>query len=207
MIEQLLYILGVGLVAIILGIFLNRESKRKKNAKNSVFALIIILFSLNVLVIGSAHTILHFKAWSDDSKQLFYYIVLVSFVLTFLVIGLQLFRNARQSKSRLALVTSVIWVSGVLISLVLGYRWVSKMNNGWTKEKENQILDRCNAESKFDCYCKLQLIKKTYNNPTDYYAAKSTTILESNLIVNCSLCDTAKNSNTIQKTEGLPDDF
>ena len=169
MIEKLIYIIGISLLFLILGIFLNREAKRKKNSKNSVYALIIILFSLNVLIIGGAHTCLHNPSWSDDSRQLFVYITLLVFVLDLMIVGLQLFRNARQCKSRLALVISIIWFCGAIMTLILGYRWVSKMNDSWTRENEKQVINNCDGEN-FDCYCKLEIIKKKYSKPSEYYA-------------------------------------
>lgn len=214
MIEKLVYIIGISLLFLIFGIFLNRESKRKKNAKNSVYALIIILFSLNVLIIGGAHTCLHNPSWSDDSRQLFFYIALLVFFINLMIVGLQLFRNARQCNSRLALVISIIWVCGALMILTLGYRWVSKMNDCWTRENEKQVVDRCDGE-KFDCYCKLEIIKKKYSKPSEYYAIMENAKLnkqkiedlDSSFIDKCSLCDTTKKAAVTQKIEGLPDDF
>ena len=214
MIEKLIYIIGISLLFLILGIFLNREAKRKKNSKNSVYALIIILFSLNVLIIGGAHTCLHNPSWSDDSRQLFVYITLLVFVLDLMIVGLQLFRNARQCKSRLAMVISIIWFCGAIMTLILGYRWVSKMNDSWTRENEKQVINNCDGE-KFDCYCKLEIIKKKYSKPSEYYAIMENSELnkqkikelEASFIVTCSLCDTTKKAASIQKIEGMPDDF
>jgi hypothetical protein len=214
MIESLVYIIGISLLFLILGVFLNRESKRKKNAKNSVYALIIILFSLNVLIIGGAYALLYNPTWSDNSRQLFFYISLLSFVSDLLIIGLQLFRNARQCKSRLALVISIIWICGSIMIATLGLRWVSKMNDCWTRENEKQVIDRCDGE-KFDCYCKLEIIKKKYSKPSEYYLIMENTELnkqkikelDASFIDKCSLCDTTKNATVIQKIEGLPDDF
>ena len=88
------------------------------------------------------------------------------------------------------------------------------MNDSWTRENEKQVINNCDGE-KFDCYCKLEIIKKKYSKPSEYYAIMENSELnkqkikelEASFIVTCSLCDTTKKAASIQKIEGMPDDF
>ena len=61
----------------------------------------------------------------------------------------------------------------------------------------------------------MEIIKKKYSKPSEYYAIMENSELnkqkikelEASFIVTCSLCDTAKKAASIQKIEGIPDDF
>ena len=88
------------------------------------------------------------------------------------------------------------------------------MNDSWTRENEKQVINSCDGE-KFDCYCKLEIIKKKYSKPSEYNAImgneelnkQKIKELNDSFIVSCSLCDTTKKAAVTQKIEGLPDDF
>lgn len=214
----LLFLVG-GITLIVMGILLRRDGKKSSNQKNHGYGLISIYLGLYLLIIGGAHSFLHKTAWTDDSKQLFLFILIGTSLLFALLFGTSLLLHSLKSGSKIGLSASAVWSIASIIICISGFSKVASMNDGWTKEKEKAFIDRCKSEDKYDCDCKFQIVKSTYPNPEDYNSviedevknSSAINTLNSKFTNQCLKCDTLKMKRETQKIGegdgGLPADF
>ena len=203
----------------IMGLLLRKNGKKSADGKIHGYGTIATYLGLYLLIFGSAYKFLHKDAWTDDNRQLFLFILIGSALLFCILFGLGFLRYASKSGSKIAFSSAIIYsVASILVSFI-GFSKVSSMNDGWTQEKEKRFLDRCKSEDKYDCDCKLDIVKANYPNPEDYNAivdneannAKAVSTLNDKFNTACMKCDSIKiQRETEQVGEGeggLPADF
>ena len=213
-----MFLIG-GLILILMGILLRRDGKKSSDQKNHGYGLISIYLGSYLLIIGGAHSFLHKTAWTDDSKQLFLFILIGTSLLFALLFGTSLLLHSLKSGSKIGLSSAAIWIISAVVIGIFGFSRVSNMNDGWTKEKEKAFIDRCKSEDKYDCDCKFQIVKSAYPNPEDYNSiiedevknASAINALNIKFTNQCLKCDTLKMKRETQKIGegdgGLPADF
>lgn len=163
----ILFLIG-GITLTVLGIFLRRDGKKSSNAKNHGYGLVSIFLGSYLLIIGSAHSFLRKAAWTDDSLQLFLYILSGTTLLFAVMFGISLLLHSLKSSSKIGLISAAIWTISAISVAVICFFKVSSMNDGWTKENMTEIDKQCKSDGKFDCDCKLDYIIKNYPNKEDY---------------------------------------
>lgn len=215
---SLILFLTIGLLLIVLGFLLRRDGKKSSDAKNHGYGLIAIYLGFYFLIIGASHTFLHKQAWTDDSKQLFLLILSGSTGFFALLFGIGMLLSSLKGGSKIGTLSAALWSVGAIgISFVVISK-ISKMNDGWTKEKMTDQENRCKSEGKYDCDCKLDYIIKNYPNKEEYnekmgdeskYPDKDKMVIY--LEKNCLRCDSLKMKRETQKVGegegGLPADF
>lgn len=219
MTTSLLLFLTIGLSLIVMGIILRRDGKKSNDAKIHGYGLIALFLGIFLLIIGSAHSFLHKAAWTDDNKQLFFFILIGTSLLFAVLFGVSFLLHSLKSGSKIGLISASLWAISSIAVSVIGFSKVSTMNDGWTKEKEKAFIDRCKSEDKYDCDCKFQIVKSTYPDPEDYNVLIEDEVKNSaaigtlnGLFANqCLKCDTLKTKRETQKVGegegGLPADF
>ena len=213
----LMFLIG-GLILILMGILLRRDGKKSSDQKNHGYGLISIYLGSYLLIIGGAHSFLHKTAWTDDSKQLFLFILIGTSLLFALLFGTSLLLHSLKSGSKIGLSSAAIWIISAVVIGIIGFSRVSIMNDGWTRENITDLENACKSEGKYDCDCKLDYIIKNYPNKEEYnekmgdeskYPDKDK--MDIYLEKNCLRCDSLKMKRETQKIGegdgGLPADF
>ncbi|MBM3455986.1 MAG: hypothetical protein FJX80_12715 [Bacteroidetes bacterium] len=195
----ILFLVG-GITLTVLGIILRRDGKKSSNAKNHGYGLVSIFLGSYLLIIGSAHSFLRKAAWTDDSLQLFLYILSGTTLLFAVMFGISLLLHSLKSSSKIGLISAAIWTISAISVAVIAFFKVSSMNDGWTSERQKRFIDKCKSEDKYDCDCTLKIIKSTYPNPEDYNAviddetknSAAISTLKDKFNSQCLKCDSAK---------------
>ena len=197
-----------------LGIFLRKDGKKSTNPLNYSHGMIGIYLGCFILILGIAYTFLFKEAWTDDNKQLFFYVLLSSSFLFSLLFSLGILIKSFKSKNKIGLINASFWSLSCVFIGAFGFLRISNMNNGWTNEKEYGIINRCKSEGKYDCDCMFEFIKSTFSNPQDYNALmedetknnSKINALRTKFDGKCLKCDSLKMVNqTLSIDEGLPD--
>jgi hypothetical protein len=218
MTTSLLMFLFGGLTLILMGILLRRDGKKSSDQKNHGYGLISIYLGSYLLIIGGAHSFLHKTAWTDDSKQLFLFILIGTSLFFALLFGTSLLLHSLKSGSKIGLSATAVWTIASILTCITGFSKVASMNDGWTKENMTDLENACKSEGKYDCDCKLDYIIKNYPNKEEYnekmgdeakYPDKAN--MDIYLEKNCLRCDSLKMKRETQKIGegdgGLPADF
>jgi len=163
----ILFLVG-GITLTVLGIILRRDGKKSSNAKNHGYGLVSIFLGSYLLIIGSAHSFLRKAAWTDDSLQLFLYILSGTTLLFAVMFGISLLLHSLKSSSKIGLISAAIWTISAISVTVICFFKVSSMNDGWTKENTTDLVNACKSDGKYDCDCKLDYIIKNYPNKEEY---------------------------------------
>ena len=101
-----------------------------------------------------------------------------------------------------------IWILVVFGGIYGGLKIASKMNSGWTQEKQKAILNNVD-NVKFKKLCYLEGVMKKFPDPADYNKLNDKQKEEFNesMEVDCLTCDPNFEEKATQKVPGLPDDF
>lgn len=216
-----LFILSLigGISLFIMGFLLKKNGKKSADGKIHGYGTIATYLGLYLLIFGSAYKFLHKEAWTDDNKQLFLFILIGAALIFTLLFGLGFLRHSLKTGAKVARIAAAIWIISNITVAFIGFSKVSSMNDGWTYEKEKRFFDRCKSEDKYDCDCKLDIVKANYPNPEDYNAifeneannAKAVSTLNNKFNTECMKCDPVKIQRETQQVGegegGLPADF
>ncbi len=218
MTTSLLLFLVCGITLIVLGILLRREGKKSSDPKNHGYGLISIYLGSYLTIVGTSHTFLHKTAWTDDSKQLFFYILIGTSLLFAVLFGISLLLHSLKSGSKIGLGSAGIWTIASIVVAIIGFSRVASMNDGWTRENINEQKNICEANGSYDCECYMNYIRKTYANKEEFNEKmgdeskyKDKAIMVEYLSKNCLKCDSTRIKRETQKIGegegGLPADF
>jgi len=216
--SMILFLIG-GIFLIVFGFLLRFEGKKVNDSKYHGYGLIAIYLGFYLLIVGSSYTFLHKESWTDDSKQMFLYIFEGVSAFFAVLFGIGMLIHSIKANSKIGLGSAAFWTVASIAFAIIGLIKVSAMNDGWTKEKQKAFIDRCKSEDKYDCDCKLQIVKSTYPNPEDYNsviddevenaaAINALTIKFNNQGLKCDSLKMKRETQKIGEGEGgLPADF
>ena len=206
---SLLLIILFSLALSVGGFFMRRDAKKSENHSNKIFGQLFLYGGLVVLIIGLAHSFLHKTAWTDDKKQLFLFILIVSASLYTLAMSTLFGLKSKKENNQIGM---IVWgLIGVLtvVGAVSLFSTARHMNDGWTREKEKSFLE--NSDNQLDSWCQLNIAKQQYPNVDDYNTDKEEHNENYEKFLNlikekCDKCDTVyKNENSF--VPGGVDDF
>ena len=169
---KLLAILLLSIAGMYLGYKLRKSSKADNNERFTIYGGLTFLIALTGGVLAISLFLLKGESWSIENKMMFRLILtsLVGFLFVFL--GIRLMRKAKSEGNKLAQIAGLTWVlvacfvSGVMISKT------SKMNNGWTTERQEGVMADCekliNENRSFNILCFKREVMKSFPNYEDY---------------------------------------
>lgn len=194
-----------GIVFFVLSILVQKKSGATSGDVNKAFAGILRVFAITTLVVGNTYAILDHKGWSAENIQNFKMVSLVMVCLSMVLIGIRFFRINRVGIARSS---GLIWILLWLGMGSYGYTVISKSNDGWTQDKQKEILNKCPVV-KYERQCYLEQVMKMFPVPADYnnMTAAQQEKLNAAIEAKCLLCDEAREAKVTETIDGLPDDF
>lgn len=189
----------VGLLFIVLGTILNKQSSSGNREANKLFVALMRLFGVAVIVVGNAYAVIDNKGWSTENTKMFATIAVLVPSIMMALMGIRFIRlNARGAGRSGAMFWTLLW----LIMAGYGYVQISNSGQGWTEESKKKILDKVTP---YDRICYLEQIMEMYPTPDVYNkkAVKDEEKISKRMEENCKVCDLGE----AEAVDGLPDDF
>ena len=156
----------------LLGYKLRKSSKGIESKHFSTYGGLTFLIALVGIVSIFSYLFLKGDSWTIENKMSFQLITSSLVGLSFVFLGLRLLRDARKEGDKLAQITGLTWVFAALFASGLVISFVSKMNDGWTLEKQAQVMSSCEGMAdqgnSFNCPCYVREVMVTFENPEDY---------------------------------------
>ena len=102
--------------------------------------------------------------WTDENKELFGFISVISISVPILLTGLKVLFKGIKEKMKLLLISGLTWILITLICSFLSMQYIQKANSGWTQESRLFYIEKCeslaNEGKNYKCNCYVeQLIK------------------------------------------------
>ena len=138
---NLIITLLFGLAGSFLGYKLIKKSKNEQNTLLKLVGFITLMSSTFGCIIILSFLKLKGTEWSDDNKELFGLISILSISVPILLIGLKLLLKGRKEKLNLLLITGSTWIIITLLCSYLSIQYIQNANSGWTKESKLFYLD------------------------------------------------------------------
>jgi hypothetical protein len=209
---KLIITLLFGLAGSFLGYKLIKKSKNEQNTLLKLVGFITLMSSTFGCIIILSFLKLKGTEWSDDNKELFGLISILSISVPILLIGLKLLLKGRKEKVNLLLITGSTWIIITLLCSYLSIQYIQNANSGWTKESRLFYLEKCEALSNegknYKCNCYVEELMKKYASPEEYQKSMSDEStgekekLESEMN---SLCPCGKADYSEDEIEEIPD--
>lgn len=167
-----LAVFSISIVVMILGYKLRKSSKDIDNKRFYIYGGLTFLIALVGSVSIFSYLFLKGDSWTIENKMSFQLITSVFVGLSFVFLGFRLLRDARKEGGKLAQITGLTWIFTALFASGLVISFISKMNDGWTLEKQAQVMSSCEAMADqgnlFNCPCYVREVIVTFENPEDY---------------------------------------
>ena len=100
-------------------------------------------------------------------------ISIIGFMFVFL--GVRLTGKAKSEGNNLAQIAGLTWVFVACFICGLMITKTTKMNDGWTSERQAQVMSACEGMAdqgkSFNCPCYVREVINTFKNPSDYNKA------------------------------------
>ncbi|MFT6502684.1 MAG: hypothetical protein ACJASQ_002811 [Crocinitomicaceae bacterium] len=198
----------LALALIFLAFKLKKKAKQNNDQNLRFTSLLFLLKGIILLVVGNTYVVLKSKGLSSENMQNLILISTVTIGLCLLIIGLRFLLQSKKTGFKLGMAGGAIWILVAIGGLYGGLKVASKMNSGWTKERQTAILNKANSV-KFRKLCYLNQVMKKFPNPEDYNNMTEAQETELNKLTNenCLLCDAEFEKKATNEVDGLPDDF
>jgi len=162
---KILAVLLLSLAGFYLGYKLYKANKDRDEGV-SLYATITLICALLGGVVLITYLLLGESGWTDDSKAMMRLILVSGTGASFLFLGGSLIIRGRRSSDKLTQIAGLTWVLITLFASGYCLSYINKMNDGWTQEKREKVLSRCNPE-RYNCLCYLKESMKMFDNPED----------------------------------------
>jgi membrane-associated HD superfamily phosphohydrolase len=187
---------------------LKKKAKQNNDQNLRFTSLLFLLKGIILLIVGNTYVVLKSKGLSSENMQNLILISTVTIGLCLLIIGLRFLLQSKKSGFKLGMAGGAIWILVAIGGLYGGLKVASKMNSGWTKERQTAILNKANS-LKFRKLCYLDQVMNKFPNPEDFNNMTEAQETELNKLTeeNCLLCDVEFEKKATNEVDGLPDDF
>lgn len=198
----------LALALVFLAFKLKKKAKQDNDQNLRFVSLLFLLKGIALLIVGNTYVVLKSKGLSSENMQNLILISTVTIGLCLLIIGFKFFIQSKKSDFKLGMAGGAIWILVVIGGIYGGLKVASKMNSGWTQERQESILNKANSV-KFRKMCYLDQVMMKFPNPEDYNNMTEAQETELNKLTNenCLLCDTEFEKKATKVVPGLPDDF
>lgn len=169
---KLLAVLLLSIAGMYLGYKLRKTSKDNQNERFAIYGGLTFLIALVGGVLATALFLLKGDVWSIENKMTFRLVFISVLGFLFAFLGVRLTGKAKSEGNRLGQIAGLTWVfvacfiSGFMITRV------SKMNDGWTSEKQAQVMSSCEGMADqgnfLNCPCYVREVMTTFKTPEDY---------------------------------------
>ena len=175
---KLLAVIILSIAGMYLGYKLRKSSKDNDNQRFSIYGGLTFLSALVGGLSILSFLLLKGDEWSIESKMTFKMILFGLIGFTFAFLGLRLLMNGRKEHNKLAQIAGMTWVLVALFATGLMITRNSKMNDGWTSEKQAQVMSLCEGMAdqgnSLNCPCYVREVMTTFKTPEDYNKAMET---------------------------------
>ncbi len=169
---KLLAVILLSIAGMYLGYKLRKSSKDNDNQRFSIYGGLTFLSALVGGLSILSFLLLKGDEWSIESKMTFKMILFGLIGFTFAFLGLRLLMNGRKEHNKLAQIAGMTWVLVALFATGLMITRNSKMNDGWTSEKQAQVMSSCEGMAdqgnSLNCPCYVREVMTTFKTPEDY---------------------------------------
>ena len=198
----------LALILFFLAFKLKKKAKQDNDQNLRFFSLLFLLKGTVLLIVGNTYVVLKSKGLTSENVQNLIFISTVTVGLGLLIVGLRFLLQSKKSGFKLGMAGGAIWILVAFGGIYGGLKVSSKINSGWTKERQKAILDKANSV-KFRMLCYLDQVMMKFPNPEDYNKMTEAQEAELNKLTNknCLLCDTEFEKKATNEVDGLPDDF
>mgnify|MGYP006138191609 FL=1 len=169
---KLLAVILLSIAGMYLGYKLRKSSKDNDNQRFSIYGGLTFLSALVGGLSILSFLLLKGDEWSIESKMTFKMILFGLIGFTFAFLGLRLLMNGRKEHNKLAQIAGMTWILVALFATGLMITRNSKMNDGWTSEKQAQVMSSCEGMAdqgnSLNCPCYVREVMTTFKTPEDY---------------------------------------
>jgi hypothetical protein len=169
---KLLAVLLLSIAGMYLGYKLRKTSKDNQNERFAIYGGLTFLIALVGGVLATALFLLKGDVWSIENKMTFRLVFISVLGFLFAFLGVRLTGKAKSEGNRLGQIAGLTWVfvacfiSGFMITRV------SKMNDGWTSERQDKAMADCEKLIKenrsYNILCFKREVMKDFPNFEDY---------------------------------------
>ena len=172
---KLLAILLLSIAGMYLGYKLRKSSKDSNNERFSIYGGLTFLIALTGGILAISLFLLKGDSWTIESKMMFRLICISVIGFMFVFLGVRLTGKAKSEGNKLAQIAGITWVFVACFMCGLMITKTTKMNDGWTSERQAQVMSACEGMAdqgkSFNCPCYVREVMNTFKNPTDYNKA------------------------------------
>jgi hypothetical protein len=174
---KILAVLLLSLAGFYLGYKLYKSNK-ENNPTLSLYATLTMICAISGGIVLTSFLMLKGDHWTGENKALLRYILVCCLTVSFLFLAAKLIIRGRKGDDRLAQIAGLSWVFVTLLASGYALSYVSKMNEGWTSERQKLLTEQCvkynDTGSSYDCPCYTQAVMKKYKTNDAYTAAMTT---------------------------------
>ena len=150
------------------------KSNKEEDETVSMYAALTMICAITGGIVLISYLLLKGSPWTGENKVIMRYILILCLAVSFIYLGGKLIIRGRRADNRLTQIAGLSWVLVTLLASGYALSYVSKMNEGWTQERQKALMDKCveqNASYGYDCPCFVQEVMKKYKTNEDYNAA------------------------------------
>jgi hypothetical protein len=158
-----------------LGYKLRKSSKDSNDERFSIYGGLTFLIALTGGILATSLFLLKGESWTIENKMMFRLIFTSVIGLMFVFLGVRLTGKAKRDGNKLGQIAGLTWVLVACFMCGLMITKTTKMNDGWTSERQAQVMSTCEGMAdqgkSFNCPCYVREVMNTFKNPTDYNKA------------------------------------
>jgi hypothetical protein len=150
------------------------KSNKEDDQTVSMYAALTMICAVTGGIVLISYLLLKGSPWTGENKVVMRYILILCIAVSFIYLGGKLIIRGRRGDNKLTQIAGLSWVLVALLASGYALSYVSKMNEGWTPERQKALMDKCveqNASYGYDCPCFVQEVMKKYKTNEDYNAA------------------------------------
>jgi len=139
------------------------KSNKEEDETVSMYAAITMICAVAGGIVLISYLLLKGSSWTGENKVIMRYILILCLAVSFIYLGGKLIIRGRRADNRLTQIAGLSWVLVTLLASGYALSYVSKMNEGWTQERQKALMDKCveqNASYGYDCPCFVQEVMK-----------------------------------------------
>jgi len=119
------------------------KSNKENDQTVSMYATLTMICALAGGIVLISYLLLKGSPWTGENKVIMRYILICCLAISFIYLGGKLIIRGRRGDNRLTQIGGLSWVLITLLASGFSLSYVSKMNQGWTQEKQNVVLNTC----------------------------------------------------------------
>jgi len=189
------------------------KSNKENDQTVSMYATLTMICAIVGGIVMVSYLLLKGSPWTVENKVIMRYILIFCLAVSFIYLGGKLVIRGRKGDNRLTQIAGLSWVLVTLLAAGYSISYVSKMNVGWTPERQKALMDKCvrqNVSYGYDCPCFVKEVMKKYKTNEAYNAAMKGENEDKFHNAMDTLCPCGVKSYSkedIEVVSGIPDDF